>query len=171
MRTITTSTDVYQYEELTDEAKEKAVAWWLRGDVIWEWWDSILEDAKEIGLEITSFDISHHEIDGKLTLDIADSIAKVLADHGCTCDTFSLAQGYKVKLNVFQSILDSDSVDPAAEEEAIADLQGEYQYSMLQEYLVMLREEGEYTRSVEYAVDAIEANEYEFTIDGERYSD
>lgn len=48
MRTLTTVTDVYQYEELSDKAKEKARDWYLDGQEFE--FDFVIEDAKTIGL-------------------------------------------------------------------------------------------------------------------------
>ena len=46
MRTVETT--VYKYEELSDEAKEKARGWY-RDCLDYEWWDSVYDDAKQIG--------------------------------------------------------------------------------------------------------------------------
>lgn len=48
---------VYAFDELSDEAKDKAINKLYDINVGYEWWDSIYEDARNIGLEIESFDI------------------------------------------------------------------------------------------------------------------
>lgn len=45
-QTITTT--VYRFDELSKEAKETARTWWKDG-MCYEWWDSVYEDAVEIG--------------------------------------------------------------------------------------------------------------------------
>lgn len=56
MHTITTT--VYTFDELNDKAKEKAREWFREGNLDYEWWDSLYEDAdtcaRLIGIEIDS---------------------------------------------------------------------------------------------------------------------
>jgi hypothetical protein len=40
---------VFHFDELDEDAKEKAREWWRDGGLDYEWWDSVVEDAKEIG--------------------------------------------------------------------------------------------------------------------------
>lgn len=40
---------VYQYSELSEQAKEKAREWYREGASDYEWWDATYEDAKTIG--------------------------------------------------------------------------------------------------------------------------
>lgn len=44
----TATKTVYQFDELTDSAKEKARDWFREGALDYEWWDFVLEDAKRI---------------------------------------------------------------------------------------------------------------------------
>lgn len=46
-RKITTT--VYKFNELSDEAKEKARSWWREHGLHYDWWDSTYEDAKTCG--------------------------------------------------------------------------------------------------------------------------
>ncbi len=47
---------VYQYEELSEEAKERAREWYREGGFDYEWWDFVFEDvdqvARLLGIEI-----------------------------------------------------------------------------------------------------------------------
>jgi len=49
-------TTVYKFDELDDDAKEKARKWYRSGGFDYEWWDCVYEDAKEcaklIGIDI-----------------------------------------------------------------------------------------------------------------------
>lgn len=45
MRTITKQTDVYQFSELSDKAKEKARECIRDGNLSYDWWDNVFEDA------------------------------------------------------------------------------------------------------------------------------
>lgn len=56
MRTVTTTITFYQYNELSEEAKEKAREWFLRDYPEYGWWEFVYEDidalARNIGLII-----------------------------------------------------------------------------------------------------------------------
>ena len=54
MRTV--EYNLYQFDELSDSAKERAREWY-RTTIDYEWWDFIFDDAKEIG-QILGIDIS-----------------------------------------------------------------------------------------------------------------
>ena len=41
--------DVYRFEDLDDEAKEAAMDEYRQGNLDYEWWDSVYDDAKTIG--------------------------------------------------------------------------------------------------------------------------
>ena len=41
--------NVYSFEELSESAKEKAREWYRNGNLDYEWWDFVYEDAKTIG--------------------------------------------------------------------------------------------------------------------------
>ena len=47
MRTI--SKEVYLFEELSDDAKEKARDWYREGNLDYDWWDFMFEDFATIG--------------------------------------------------------------------------------------------------------------------------
>jgi hypothetical protein len=47
MKTITTT--VYNFDELSDKAKEKAREWYRDGGFDYEWYDGVFDDAKTIG--------------------------------------------------------------------------------------------------------------------------
>lgn len=47
MKTI--ETIVCNFDELDDDAKEKARAWYRDGALDYEWWDSVYDYAKEAG--------------------------------------------------------------------------------------------------------------------------
>jgi hypothetical protein len=45
MRNVTTT--VYTFDELSDNAKEKAREWWRSNGLDYEWYDSCIDDIKE----------------------------------------------------------------------------------------------------------------------------
>ena len=46
MRVVTTN--VFQFDELSDDAKEKAREWFRAGSLDYEWWDAVYDDAERI---------------------------------------------------------------------------------------------------------------------------
>ena len=53
----TIRTKVYLFSELSDQAKQKVIEDNYDINVDYEWWESAYEDAANIGLKITGFDI------------------------------------------------------------------------------------------------------------------
>lgn len=53
----TKTINLYEFDELSEDAKEKALQNLWDINVDHEWWDYIYEDAERIGLKITGFDI------------------------------------------------------------------------------------------------------------------
>jgi hypothetical protein len=162
-----TETTVYQFDELSDTAKEKAREWYLDGGLDYEWWDGVCEDAARVGLAIKGFDIDRgNYCEGDLTTSPLESIEKILDDHGEDCDTYKLALLYKPQ---FEEL---DRKEQANEDEDYSgerdELESEYTYALREEYLSILRKEYEYLTSNECVDDTIRANEYEFLEGGER---
>lgn len=56
MKTVIEEKTIYTYDELSDEAKEKAREWFISGYDHEQWWDSVYDDAKTVaalfGLDI-----------------------------------------------------------------------------------------------------------------------
>jgi hypothetical protein len=150
-------TKVYQYDELDERAKEKALEWYSEGVFYHEWWDSIYEDAERAGLKITEFDLGGRKhIKGHLIVPMKDSIAAILKDHGKACDTYTLALKFK---NAMRGVKD---------ENILEELEEEYTEALCEEYFSILDKEADYMQSRDYLEEGIRANEYEFTEDGER---
>jgi len=168
MRTITTTTNVYKFTELSDAAKEHAVSKLYDCNTQYEWWDSDEDDAANIGLKIAAFNIDHRTISGKLTMPVGESIAKVLTDHGPTCDTHKLALKYNALIAPHQAVIDAEEDDDAIDiaNDVLSELEDDYQHAMLEEYLSILCKQWEYLASEEAIIETIEANEYEFNEDG-----
>jgi hypothetical protein len=144
-------TKIFTFDELSDDAKDKARAWYLEGAFDYDWWQFIYEDAEQIGLKITAFDIDRNTIDGELLAMPIKVCEKIVANYGKTCDTYKLAQEwYREKKRKSPMIGD------------------EFLKRLLEEYLVMPRNEAEFMQSNEQVDESILANGYEFTEDGER---
>jgi hypothetical protein len=153
-------TIVYDFDELSESAKQKALNELYDINVNDGWWDFDYEDAENIGVKIIGFDIGRgNYCNGKMNLTLQDSIEKVLSEHGATCETYKTALEYKTKIDRLE---ENDDFDDKLQE-----IEEEYLKDMLENYLVILRNEYEYQTSEERIKETIKANEYTFTADGE----
>lgn len=158
--------EVYQFDELSERAKDKAREWYRSGALEYAWWDSLYDDAAGVGLKITGFDIDRgNYCEGELTTSPLESITKILAEHGKDCDTYKLALLYKPQFEALREKELNTEEDVSGEQD---ELMEEYTYALREEYLSMLRKEYEYLTSTECIDETILANEYEFLEDGTR---
>lgn len=173
VRTFTTETTVYSFDELSEKSQDKAVERLWDLNVDHEWWDYICDDAKNVGVEITDFDIYRNHIQGKLTLSLPDSANSVIGEHsnGSTRDTAEeYLKAYMAAFQAWQAGQDADSdpydlTDFSYEDEA-SEIANDYRLAILGDYLNMLKDAYEYLTGREAIVETILANEYEFTENG-----
>lgn len=149
----------YQFDELSDEAKEKAREWYKSDALDYEWWESVYEDAAQAGLKITAFDLGGAQsIDGELTVGAMESVSNIITTHGEDCGTHKLASRY------YPQFLALDIED----EETAQALEEEYTQELKEEYWHILNKEMEYQLSNECVDESIRADEYEFLENGQR---
>jgi hypothetical protein len=172
MRTITTT--AYLFNELSEEAKQKAINNLSDINVEHGWWDCTYEDAKEIGLKITSFDLYRNKgCSGKFIGDAHITANKIIENHGKECDTYITARDFQkdwdalvakhsdgINISVVAEDKESEFDDEAD------DLEEEFLNSLLEDYANILQNEYDYLTSEEAIIETIEANEYEFDING-----
>lgn len=159
MRTITVHTDVYRFDELSDDAKRKAIENLYDINVSFDWWDPTYHDAGNIGCKIHEFDTSRKN-DIRLTCDDARKTADlILGNHGEMSDTYKLAEQYRKD---FDALTQDEDGELLHQDE----LDTEFERALGEEYLSILRQEYEYLTSEEAIIEAIKANEYEFLDDG-----
>lgn len=157
----TVRTKVYKFDELSDKAKQKVLTALIHINVEDEWWEFIYEDAENIGLKLTGFDIGRgNECTGEFILNAKDCAEKIIENHGETCDTYNSATAF---------LAGYDNVSNEIEDGDIEDEGNEFLKALLQDYLKMLRDEYEYQTSEEAIIETIIANKYEFTADGRRF--
>ena len=169
MKTITTHTTVYKFEELSDEGKAKVLEHYYDINVDFDWWDCTYDDAKTIGCKITEFDIDRGSY-CRLTCDDAHWTACLIVEnHGETCDTHKLAKQYlKDREKIFsQAAKDNDGEIPEyPTKDFLDDLDAAFVRALGEEYLSLLRQEYDYQTSEEAIKETIEANDYDFTEEG-----
>ena len=177
MRTI--ETVVYKFDELSDKAKEKAVENLFYVNLeCFDWWDSTYEDAANIGLKITAFDLDRASyVKGDFYGPALDVAKRIIEEHGEQCGTYQTAKDYMAEYNrlvVEQCQEDADKLysEFAAEMDlswdiATEDIDAEFLHSLCEDYRIILQNKYEYLTSEEMIIETIEANEYEFTTEGE----
>jgi hypothetical protein len=176
MRVKTYTKNIYTLDEVKDAAVEKN--WDINVDH--EWWDYVYEDAAEVGLKITSFDLGRSwDITGKLTSGAAYTMEQILLNHGQDCKTYKTAEQYQKRLRPVQAWLDKvytskhDLLSKSAVydkyracEDLKEEIEAEFLKDVLGDYLHNLRDEYEYLTSAEAIEETLRVNEYEFNEDG-----
>jgi len=170
MRTI--ETKVYTFDELSEQAKQKAIESFYDINVDYEWWEFIYEDAANIGLKIDSFGLDRNlHASGGLTLSALEVAQNTISEHGETCETHKLAQDFLHEhAPIFSDYMNEESENYESKEleDDLMHLEDEFTKDLLNEYASMLQKEFEYLTSEEAIIETIEANGYEFTEDGQQ---
>lgn len=172
MRTI--ETKIYTFAELSDEAKEKAIQNLSDINVNFQWWESTYEDAKNIGLNITSFDLDRNRhAKGEFISYAYDCAKKIVSNHGKDCETYKTAETFIFDYDsLVKKYSDGIKTNVVTEENEYyfycdcEELEAEFLRSILEDYSIILQNECEYLQSDEAIIQTIGANEYEFTEDG-----
>jgi hypothetical protein len=167
---------VFQFNELSDSAKETARDRYRRFALDYDWWEHVYEDAERCGLKITGFDTDRHNISGHKEGTCLDIVEAIVKNHGKDCETFKLAEIYSEKIAPLEKQLealesDDDSLQSDIRKlgDKIIDAEKKFIHDILEEYLSMLRKECDYLLSDESIDEMIQCNEYEFTEDGSRW--
>jgi len=157
MRTI--ETKAYQFQELDEQIKEKAIDNYRYIGVEDNfWWEYIKEDLISVGIELRSFDIERGSFAEIHLEDFYHTCEKIIDLHGENCETYKIAERYIKEYNeIHQHIHDDDAIECLDEE---------YQKEFSEEVLSMLRKEYEHMTSDEYIIEMFDANGYEFTDQG-----
>jgi hypothetical protein len=151
--------NLYKFEELSEEAQQKAIEKLSDINVDYEWWESTYEDAERIGLKITGFNLDRNRhATGELITSAGEVVEKILSEHGDQCETYKTALKYK---DSFQNTSDED--------EGIEDTEDKFLKDLLEDYSIILQNESEYLQSKEAIIETIKANDYDFTEDGKLY--
>lgn len=170
--------NVYKFDELSPETQAKTLENMIDINLDHPWWDYIIdEDAKHIGLNITTFDIDRgNYCKGEFTQQSKDVANNIIKNHGIQCETYNLANNYLRELKEYSEsniiALENETDDlilcaiQNRHDEALITLADEFLEGLLQCYLVILKKDYKYRISDEAIIETIEANGYEFTIDG-----
>lgn len=173
MRTETKTINIYTFSELSPSAQEHAITQQGEFNASNEWWDYTYDDAENIGLKITGFDLDRSSYcEGHFILSACEVAANIFRDHGETCETYKTAEQFMGQWQpVFNSYTDesSEHYESRESEDKLQELEDEFLKSLLEDYQIMLQNEYEYQFDETRCIEDIKANEYEFTEDGEIY--
>lgn len=164
---------VFQFEELSDEAKETAMNWYREASYGDTWWEPIYEDAERVGIKITEFDCDRgNRIKGKFFSGAEETAHKIEKEHGETCDTYKTAKAYLLERDtIIESApknSDGEFENEYALDRELDDCDSEFLRAILEDYLSLLRKEAEDYFSDERVTENILANEYDFDENGKR---
>ena len=163
----TKTINLYQFSELSEDAKQKAISNLCDINIDYEWWNCTYDDASNIGLKITGFDIDRGSYVNGEFIDSALSCAhKIESEHGETCETWKTAKQFINDFNTINLKYENDEINEDEAETDEEDLNEEFLKSLCEDYRIILRNEYGYLTSEEAIIETIESNEYDFTEDG-----
>lgn len=159
--------EIFTFDELSPEAQAKAIEKLSDINVTFDWWDSVYQDAKDIGLKITGFDAANNST-GELLLSASEVAQNILNNHGKVCDTYKAAEYF---LSVWQPVFNEYMEKQSTElKNRLMEIENDFLKSILKCYKISLSKEYDYLISEESIKETIIANEYEFTADGKLYN-
>lgn len=92
------STEVFEFDALSDKAKEKARDWFRANqDGAFEW-ENLTDDAENVGLNIISLR-DRYPGEGSFTNNAQTCAVKILAEHGENCATYKAADNFLQEYN------------------------------------------------------------------------
>ena len=160
----TKTVTLYAFSELSEEAKEKAIEKLSTINVDFEWWDATYEDAEQVKLKITGFDLDRGKHCEGYFMETATETAELIKiGHGKECETYTTATTFLNALNALTA--EKENIQDVSEEE-IEELEDEFLNSLCEDYRILLQKDFDYLTSKEAIIDSIEANGYTFTEDG-----
>lgn len=160
---------VYKYNELDDRQKEKVLNNYYDINIDHDWWEFTYEDAENIGLELTGFDLDRGSYcEGKFIFSALTCVERIIAEHGEKCDTHTDAEAYIKERKDIEQHAEADEygefdLKTCDKLDALTD---EFLKSLLEDYRIMLQKEFDFLTSKIAVEETLIANEYDFTEDG-----
>lgn len=162
---------LYQFTELPEQGKEKAIADNADFNVNYNWWDMVYEDARNIGLKITGFDLDRaHYCNAEYIYDAIYTARQITLDHGEQTDTYRIATDFQESRDLLITTWPKDEIGELEQvdemDEALDNVENRFLKSLALAYLRILDNEYDHLTSDKAIADALTANEYWFTADG-----
>lgn len=164
----TVEINLYKFNELSEEVKQKVLNNLYDINVMHDWWDFIYEDAGTIGIELNGFGLDRYKhASGSFTLDALEVAQNIVNEHGELCDTYKTALSFlEEHAPVFSEYFEKESEEL---EDELMEIEDEFLKNILDDYANILQDEYEYRISEEAIIEAIKANDYDFTEDGKLF--
>jgi len=169
MRKETIIKTYYQFNELPEDVKQKAIEKLYDINVDHDWWDCLYEDAENIGLKISEFDLDRASyVKGNFIECAHDTAKAILREHDEHCETYHTAARYLETYKVEVKENEKENADEEYPEDFLntEDIDNEFLKSLCEDYRILLSKEYDYLTSEIVIINTIEANEYEFDKDG-----
>ena len=159
MRTETITRALYAFDELSEDAKEKALDAHRTCNLDHEWWDWTYEDAANVGIKITEFGLDRdRHADGEVA-DPVQTAIDIVANHGAHCSTHKTAAAF---LKERTELIAGWTGDEDLLDDKLNELDEDFARDILEDYSIILQNEYAYLYSDEAVQETIEANEWEF---------
>jgi hypothetical protein len=159
--------DLYEFAELTPDIQQHVLNTLYDINVDYNWWDSTYEDAANIGLKITGFDlVLGSYCKGSFINTAIECAENIIEEHGEQCETYKTALKYLANLIEVREKYKNTGEDDWDEESELENTEDEFLNDLLEDYRIILQHEYDYLTSKEAIIEIITANEYLFTIDG-----
>lgn len=160
---------VYKFKELTKAQQDKVIEKLWDLNVRYDWWEDTYEDALNIGLKITGFDLDRSSYcQGQCKGSALTTASLIVNNHGEHCETYKTAGLFlKQYAEITKNVLADEYGDLSREiQTELGSLTDEFLESILEDYRIILQKEYEYLTSEVAILETIEANDYDFTEDG-----
>jgi len=175
MKTIEIS--LYKFDELSEVAQKNAINELSDINVDYNWWESTYNDAENVGLKITSFDLDRNrKAEGKFLNDAYNCALQIVIEHGENCETHKTAKEFinfwNMAVKTHSNGVETDIVAEGKEsyfDDFVYDAENEFLKSILEDYSIILQNESDYLQSSEAIIETILANDYDFTENGQLY--
>lgn len=172
MRTLRVK--LYKFSELSKDAQQVAIDNNRFNFVDDEgWYESVYEDAREIGLKIKGFDIDRgNYCKGDFTLSANEVAQNIFNNHGEECETYKTAKSFMDEWQpIFNNYMDEthEYYESSESEDEMTELEDEFLKSLCEDYRVILTKEFEYQTSDDFISEMLDINNYEFKKDGTEF--
>ena len=162
---------VYTFEELSEDAKNKAIENNIDINLYQGWWEYIYEDAERVGIRLNSFDLDRNlHATGNFLLSAAEVAANILKEHGNSCGTYESASMFlDIHDPLFAEYMSCEDENPdrfIELEDELKEVEDEFLENLLSDYASILQKEYEYLYSDEAIIETLISNGHEFTQDG-----
>jgi len=165
---------LYEFNELSEAAKEKAIERFRDFNVDYDWWSNSYDGVAECGIVIHEFDTYRGTIKSDID-DKYETAKTVIREWGEKSDFHVLSKQFLLDREALvKKYGEGNSIDGYVVkddffneyDDDLNDLESKYHHDINEVMLKVLREEYDYLTSDEAVIESIEINNYEFTEDG-----